>query len=185
MTTNDESDLHAGDQSADGSPEAGRSASESTIVDDVERLREELDQTRDRALRLQADFDNYRKRSQRDADEQRKFASVSLLSELLPVLDNIERAMAAAEKAPDAASVAAGFKMVLQQFEGVLTRFNCQPIEAQNQPFDPHLHAAIAQQPSDEHAPNTVLHVVQRGYQLHDRVLRPAQVIVSTAAPTE
>ena len=104
------------------------------------------------------------------------------LSDLLPVLDNIQRAVDAADKTHDAASLLEGIKMVLQQFDGVLQRHHCVRIEALHPPFNPHLHEAISQQPSDEFPPNTVLLVVQPGFQLFDRVVRPSQVIVSTTS---
>ncbi|MGH7137055.1 MAG: nucleotide exchange factor GrpE, partial [Pirellulales bacterium] len=103
-----------------------------------------------------------------------------LLGDLLPVLDNVQRAIQAAEKSPDAGGLLAGFKMVAQQLDSVLSRHQCLRIDALHKPFDPHLHAAIMQQPTNEYPPNTVVQVAQEGYQLHDRVLRPAQVIVST-----
>jgi molecular chaperone GrpE len=144
-------------------------------------LRNELAAAKDRALRAQAELDNYRKRMRKEMDDERRYAQLPLLSDLLPVLDNVSRAIQAAEKSPDAAGLLAGFKMVAQQLEGVLARHHCQRIDALHKPFDPHLHAAILQQPSSEHPSNTVIQVAQDGYQLHDRVLRPAQVIVSTA----
>ncbi|HWB13668.1 MAG TPA: nucleotide exchange factor GrpE [Pirellulales bacterium] len=155
---------------------------EAAPTEDVAALRDELAAARDRALRAQAEFENYRKRMRKEMDDERKYAQLPLLTDLLPVLDNVSRAIQAAEKSSDAGGLLAGFKMVSQQLEGVLARHHCQRIDALHQPFDPHLHAAILQQPSSEHPPNTVIQVAQDGYQLHDRVLRPAQVIVSTAA---
>jgi molecular chaperone GrpE len=143
------------------------------------RLRQEISDAKDRELRTLAELENYRKRARRELEDERRFAHQHLLLDLLPVLDNVGRAIEAAEKAAEAAAVTAGFKMVAQQLEQVLTRYHCTRIEALHQPFDPHRHQAIMQQPSDEYPPGTVLLVAQQGYQLHDRVLRPAQVIVS------
>ncbi len=95
------------------------------------------------------------------------------------MIDNVRRAVEAAEKQADAASLIAGFKMVLQQLSNVLERHHCVPIDAAGQPFDPAFHEAILQQPSDEHPDNTVVAVGQTGYKLHDRVVRPSQVVVS------
>lgn len=148
---------------------------------ELERLRIESAENRDRALRAHAELENYRKRMRREMDDERRYANFSLLTDLLPVIDNIGRAITAAENSPEASAVAIGFKMVAQQLEQVLTRHHCTRIDALHKPFDPHQHQAIAQQPSAEFAPNTVLIVAQDGYQLHDRVLRPAQVIVSTS----
>jgi molecular chaperone GrpE len=152
---------------------------------DIDELRAELDQAKDRALRFQAELDNYRKRVSRQMDEERRYAQVPLFRDLLPVLDNVARAVAAAEKAADAASLLEGFRLVAKQLQGVLERHHCTAIQAMHQPFDPHQHEAIMQQPSGDFPPNTVLAVVQAGYRVHDRVVRPAQVIVSRAAPAE
>lgn len=151
-----------------------------TSADELNRLRDDLVEATNRALRAQADLENYRKRAQRELDEERKFANLPLLRDLLPVVDNIGRAIEAAEKAGDASSLLAGFRLVGKQLEDVLGRYGVQRIQALGQPFDPHLHEAISQQPSPDHPPHTVLHVAQEGYRLHDRVLRPSQVVVST-----
>lgn len=156
--------------------------------EELAALRAEHEAALDRALRAQAELENFRRRTRRDMEEERKYSQLPFLAELLPVLDNVGRAIQAAEKTKDAASLLEGFKMVAQQLEGTLTRFQCTRIEAQGQAFDPHLHSAILQQPSAEHPPGTVVHVVQDGYQLHDRVVRPAQVIVAapnTPAPAD
>jgi molecular chaperone GrpE len=154
---------------------------ETAPAGDPATLRHELAAANDRALRAHAELDNYRRRMRKEMEDERRYAQVPLLSDLLPVLDNVSRAIQAAEKSPDAGGLLAGFKMVAQQLENVLSRHHCQRIDALHKPFDPHLHAAILQQPSSEYPPNTVIQVAQDGYQLHDRVLRPAQVIVSTA----
>lgn len=151
---------------------------------EVDVLRQELDAAKDRALRAQAELDNYRKRARREMEDERRYAQLPLLRDLLPVIDNIGRALQAAEKSPDGAGLLDGVKLVAQQLEGVLARHHCTRIAALHQPFDPHLHEAILQQPSGDYPSGTVLQVTQEGYQLHDRVVRPAQVIVS-AAPDE
>jgi molecular chaperone GrpE len=150
--------------------------------DQIESLRAELAAAKDRALRCQAELENYRKRAQREIEEERRYANLPLLRDLLPVLDNVHRAIEAAGKTPDASGLLEGFRLVAQQLEGVLARHHCVPIEALHAPFDPHRHDAILQQPSAEHPANTVLLVTQTGFQLHDRVVRPSQVIVSAPA---
>lgn len=150
---------------------------------DIDQLRAQLDAAKDRALRFQAELDNYRKRVSRQMDEERRYAQVPLIGDLLPVLDNVGRAIEAAEKSADAASLLEGFRMVARQLETVLQRHHCTQIEALRQPFDPHLHEAILQQPSAEVPANTVLQVTQTGYRVYDRVVRPSQVIVSTVPP--
>ena len=167
---------------------ADRAAAAAATADALELLRadlaqvnSEMDAARDRALRAQADLDNYRKRVHRQMEEERRYAEIPLLRDLLPVLDNLHRAIEAADKSPDPAVLLEGLKLVASQLEGVLQRHHCTPIEALHAPFDPHRHEAIAQQPSQNHPPNTVLLVTQRGFQLHDRVVRPCQVIVSAS----
>lgn len=177
-------------QREDGNPTqdiqtpAGESAVDvATAPGNVETLRQELHAAQDRALRSQAELENYRKRMRREMDDERRYAQLPLLKDLLPVIDNIGRALQSAEKNPDGTGLLEGVKLVAQQLDGVLARHHCTSIEALDKPFDPHLHQAVLQQPSAEHPAGTVLTVTQEGYQLHDRVLRPAQVIVSAAPP--
>lgn len=139
----------------------------------------ELAEMRDRLLRTQAELENYRKRARRELEDERRYALMPLMRDLLPVMDNIQRAIDAAGQKADVASLLEGFKMVGQQLETTLTKHHCLKIAAQGEPFDPHRHDALMQQPSEEHPENTVVAVAQAGYALHDRVVRPAQVIVS------
>ncbi|HEX4131356.1 MAG TPA: nucleotide exchange factor GrpE [Pirellulales bacterium] len=152
-----------------------------SLAQEVLRLRAELADAKDRALRSQAEAENMRKRLRREMDDERKYALLPLLAELLPVVDNVGRAIESAEKTHAESPVVEGFKMVAQQLSSVLEKHQCTKIPALHKPFDPHLHQAIAQQPSKEFPPNTVLVVAQEGYQVQERVLRPAQVIVSTS----
>ncbi len=156
---------------------------EETPADPIERLETELAQSADRVLRMQAEMENLRNRTSREINDVRRYASMPLLRDLLPVVDNIERAIRAAENTNDAESLIEGFRMVAGQLDSVLAQHNCTLIDALGQPFDPNLHEAISQQPSDEHPAGTVILVTQTGYQLHDRVVRPSQVIVSTEPP--
>jgi molecular chaperone GrpE len=146
----------------------------------VQKLQAELEAAKGRELRCHAELDNYRKRAARELEERLRYANMGLLRDLMPVLDNVQRAIQAAEQKADAAALLEGFKMVDQQLDDVLRRHHCTRIEALHAPFDPNVHHAIMQQPSEEHPANTVLLVAQNGYQLHDRVVRPSQVIVST-----
>ncbi len=152
------------------------------ISSEYETLRNDLEQMKDRALRVQAELENYRKRVAREMAEERRYAELALMRDLLPVLDNMHRAIEAAEKSGEAPQLLEGFGMVLQQFEGILQQHHCTRIEALHEPFDPNFHEAILQQPSGDHPAGTVLHVAQTGYRLHERVVRPSQVIVSAAA---
>jgi len=137
---------------------------------------EELD---NRLLRLTAEYDNFRKRSQREKTEARQFANQHLLEKQLPILDNFEMALAAAKDADPA--IRDGVQMIYDQFLSVLNDAGVEAIEAEGAPFDPNLHEAISQQETTEVEEGTVVQQVQRGYKLNDRLVRPARVVVAKA----
>lgn len=149
-----------------------------TVEAQLAAAQQERDQYLDRLRRTQADFDNYQKRMQRDMQQERRYALFPLAADLLPVLDNLGRAIAAAQQAGETSALAQGVAMVQSQFVDALKRHGIVPIEALNQPFDPNLHQAVMQRPSDQ-PPNSVIEVVQPGFMIHDRVLRPAAVVIS------
>lgn len=149
---------------------------------ELERLQADLAEAQSQALRAQAELDNFRKRMRREMEEERRFAPAPLLRDLFPILDNLQRAVDAADKSEAGAALAEGVKMVLQQIEQVLEQHGCRRIPTQGETFDPHLHEAIVQQPSDQPA-GAILVEALPGYQLHDRVLRASQVIVSGGPP--
>ena len=151
----------------------------------IEKLRTQLEEARDQGLRRQAELENFRKRAARQMDQERRYACVPMIRDLLPVLDNIGRAIDAAEQSHDTSSLLEGFRMTSEQLESALARHHCVEIEALHQPFDPNLHEAISQLPNDEYAAGTVTHVAQTGFLLHDRVVRPSQVVVSSGRPQE
>jgi molecular chaperone GrpE len=151
------------------------------VMGDLETLQRERDQFLDLLKRTQAEFENYQKRNQREREQERRYWYGPLGLDLLPVLDNLERALAAAKQANETGPLVQGVNMVLAQFLDLLKRHGITPIEAQGQPFDPHQHQAVMQHPSNEVPPNTVTQVLERGFMLHDRVLRPAKVAVSVA----
>lgn len=153
-------------------------------VDPMTAVEQERDQFRDQFLRTAAELENYRKRVNRERDEDRKYACLGLFADLLPALDNLERAVNAAATEDSDSNVLQGVQMVLKQFEEILSRHGAEEIPALNEPFDPNLHEALQQQPRDDVAPMTVIQVLQRGFKLRDRVIRPSQVIVS-AQPAE
>ncbi len=140
---------------------------------------EELRQTEERLLRVQAELENYRKRAQRELDDFRRFREIDLLRDLLPVLDNVQRAIDAASRTADVEGLLSGFRMTAQQVEKVLADHGCKPIPTDGQAFDPAVHDAILEQPAPGTAPGTIVGTAVRGYTLHDRVVRPAQVIVA------
>ena len=137
-----------------------------------------------RLLRLQADFDNYRRRTLRERAETQRSANEELLQELLPVVDHYEMGLNTAEKHGADPAVLDGFRLVYDQFLGVLRKQQVTPIEAEGQLFDHNLHEAITYVPSEEHPVNTIIAETRRGYLLGDKLLRPAQVVVSSG-PTE
>jgi molecular chaperone GrpE len=133
----------------------------------------------DRLLRLQAELENFRKRARREYDDAQRYREIDLLRDLLPVLDTVQRAIDAAEKTDDVESLRAGFRMTAQQIEKLLAAHGCATIPTDDQPFDPTVHDAIQQLAVPGKAAGTVVATASRGFTLHDRVVRPAQVIVA------
>ncbi len=154
-----------------------------TDDDQLSALQADLKAADERVLRAQAELENYRKRIRREMEDDRKYAALPFVRELLPVLDNLERAIDAAAGKPDASGLLEGVKLVKGQLENVLSQHNCVRIATVGTSFDPNLHQAIAQEASTEHAAGVITRSAQAGYILHDRVVRPAQVMVSTGAP--
>jgi len=136
-----------------------------------------------RMLRLQADFDNFRKRTQRERGEWYLRANEDLLRELLPVIDHFEMGLQNAEKHHVDHAVIDGFKLVYEQLMQALGKFQLKPFESEGQVFDPHSHEAMTHVPSAEHPADVVMAETRRGYRLGDALLRPAQVIVSSGPP--
>lgn len=151
---------------------------ENAPADELATLRQEIEALRDRNLRLTAELQNQQKRGQREKQEALRYAEAEFARELLPVLDDFERTVAAAETAPDARTVADGVRIVQQQLLKVLASRGITPIEATGKPFNPDEHEALMQQPSHQPA-GTVLHEAARGYRMHERVLRPTRVVVA------
>nr|WP_198912547.1 nucleotide exchange factor GrpE [Desulfuromonas acetoxidans] len=153
---------------------------------ELEQSRNEVEQQKEQYLRTRAEMENFRRRMQREKEELSKFANESILREILPVIDNLERAVChARENEADASSLLDGVEMTLSQFQKVLEKFNVIPVDAQGKPFDPSCHEAMGQQENADCEPNTVVQVLQSGYMLNDRLLRPALVMVSKAAASQ
>lgn len=133
----------------------------------------------DKYLRLAAEFDNYKRLSQRDQRDQIKFGNEQLLKELLPVVDNLERAIKSAKDNGGNDALIQGVELTLKQFVGVLTKFGVSPVESVGRPFDPTTQQAVAQVESDMVPEHSVVEEFQKGYLLHDRILRAAMVSVS------
>jgi len=147
---------------------------------------DELAEVRDRWIRLNADFENFRRRTLKEREEAYQFGHQALAKDLLPAVDNLERAIDAARKSgvADLESILQGLGLVQRDLESVLGKHGVTEVEALGQPFDPSVHEALAQVPDASVPPNTVVQVFQRGYRLRDRLLRPAQVVVSKAENT-
>ena len=150
--------------------------------------REEAKETYDRLLRVSAEFENYRKRSARDMDDFRKFANQSLLKEMLCVVDNLELAINSADENQNRDnSLKKGLDLTHKEILRVFEKFSVTPIESKGQAFDPAFHEAVMQEETDEYSENTVVTEMQKGYLIHDRLLRPAMVVVAKpkAGPSE
>jgi molecular chaperone GrpE len=165
---------------AEHDPAAAAAAAQSA---EAAVLQAKLDDTQGRLMRSLADLENYRRRANREQEEARRFESLRLVRDLLPALDGLNRAISSAEQSGDQQALLNGIRMVAQQFRDILRGHAAEPIDALGKPFDPNLHEALTQMPSAEHPPMTVLQVVELGYRMHDRVVRPARVIVSSAPP--
>jgi molecular chaperone GrpE len=145
-----------------------------------EAKEKEAEENYDRLLRLSAEFENYKKRSSREIQEFRKFANQSLIKEMLSVVDNLELAMNSANghKAIDK-DLLQGLEMTHREILKVFEKFNVKPIDAKGQPFDPTFHEAVMQEETNDFAKNTVINEMQKGYMIHDRLLRPSMVVVA------
>jgi molecular chaperone GrpE len=161
-------------------------SSDSAVREEINALHnraEAAEQQRDEYLRLlqatQADFENYQKRKQRDQAEDRRFAHAPFAQELLPLLDNLQRALDAANHSGADDPLVQGVVLMRMQLLELLRRFGITSIDPQNQPFDPMVHEAVIQRTNAGVKPGTVVEVLEPGYRLHDRILRPARVAVA------
>ena len=169
-----------------GSPAVEEKKAEGSEIKEIEDLKRRLDEKEkeakdhyDRFLRLAADLDNYKKRAAREKEEWVKFAHEDLLKAILPLIDNLERAVNHSEKAKDIQGLIEGVKLTIQTLIQTLSKFGVSPIESIGKPFDPTLHEAMMVVETNEHEPHHVMEEFQRGYLLNDRLLRPATVSVS------
>jgi len=140
---------------------------------------------KDSVIRAKAEVDNIRRRAAQDVEKARKFALEKFAAELLPVVDNLERAIASINKEDEAQkAIGEGVELTLQSFLSGVEKFGVKAIDPQDQPFNPELHQAMSMQEVPDVAPNTVIAVMQKGYELNGRLIRPAMVMVSKAAPS-
>ena len=174
---------HDAEPSPGGEPEMEHQQAVDQVLEtrdeEMERLREAADSADQRVLKAQAEAENFRKRLRRDYEDQVKYAAVPLVTDILEVRDNLLRGLEAANQSPDAGGLQEGVAMVVKQLDDFLVKHAVVPIPTEGEEFDPNLHEAISQMPS-EHESGMVAHVAQAGFKMHDRVVRPSQVVVST-----
>ena len=178
VTEQTDEKLEAASQTPETSPEVDRGDGD----DPMAGLQADLDRFRDLALRSQADFENYKKRSAREKDDAIKYANSSLLQRLLPIVDNFDLGLAAARSEGEDSPIFSGMSLVLKQLNDFLVDNGLQPIDAVGKKFDPNLHEAIAHEPSREVPEGSVIRQTRRGYRYKDRLLRPSSVVVSSGS---
>lgn len=161
--------------------EAEELTAEEQLQNELTQALQESKAQQEQYLRTLADMENLRKRTQREKEDLAKFANENILREILPVIDNLERALEHADQGENGDGLLEGVQMTLTQFSQVLTRFGVEPVDALGQMFDSALHQAMGQMESADQPVNTVVQQMQKGYQLNDRLLRPAFVMVAKA----
>jgi molecular chaperone GrpE len=158
-------------------------AAELSLEEQLEQLQDDLVSARDDALRAQADAQNVQRRAEQDVERARKFALERFAGELLPVVDNLERALESAAGDEEAVKpIAEGVELTLKSFMDALGKFNIEVVDPQGEPFDPNLHQAVSMVENPDVEPNSVIAVMQKGYTLNGRLVRPAMVMVSKSA---
>ncbi len=168
------------DDNENTTPEPTEATSEpAEELTELERVQQEAAKLKDMLLRTSADFDNFRKRTRRELEDARRGGREDLLKDLLPIFDNVERAIQSALKATDVKAVSEGLTMILKQFESTIGRSGIGRVPTVGAMFDPSMHEAIQQLETDEHAPGTVVAEVQPGYREGEKLLRAAMVVVA------
>jgi molecular chaperone GrpE len=206
QTTDEPSaDVEASEESSasDGPPEDSTEAASETeptdpeqkieaLTEKVEALEEERDELNDRVLRKAAEFENYRRRMDREKRRRHEAGMLEVIEPVLEVLDDFERSIDAAEELQDSQnaekayeSLKGGVEMVFRKFRDTLENLGVEPIEAEGKPFDENLHEAMMRQPSEEAEPGTVLQEIRKGYRMEDRVIRHSRVVVATEPSAE
>ena len=181
-------DLTTPDEATSASESAAPPPAPPTSEERIALLESEKAEIKDRMLRIAADFDNWKKRSRKDLSDGEMRAKESVLRDFLEIADNLERATASWRegkdgKESDATSIRDGVELVLRQFRSKLERYQVKPVESVGLPFDPRFHEAISQAPSADAKPGSILHELQKGYLIGEKLLRPAMVVVASAPP--
>ncbi|MDA0348007.1 MAG: nucleotide exchange factor GrpE [Verrucomicrobia bacterium] len=193
-TLEEEMETPEGEEAAVESSESEESPITEDTTDDVKELsieelleksRQEKEDLYEKVLRAAADFENFRKRTIREKEELRKFALSGLIEDLLPALDNLELGLMSADNHPEAKAISEGFRMVAQQLGSILQSNGLECVDPVGEVFDPNFHESVAFQPSDEVEDHKIIQVVRKGYSLNGRILRAANVIVSSGPATE
>lgn len=152
-------------------------------VSETEQLQQQVADANDNVLRIQAEMQNMRRRAERDVENAHKFALDKFSADLLPVVDNLERALSAINAEDESQkAIAEGIELTLKSFLDVLVRFKIEAVDPAGEPFDANLHQAVSMVPNPDLEPNTVMDVFQKGYTLNGRLIRPAMVVVSSAS---
>ena len=170
------------DQATSVNTEAGAADAGADIQAQILSLNEQLEEAKNQTLRAQAEAQNARRRAEQDVEKAHKFGQEKIINDLLPVVDNLERALAAIDADNEAfKGVIEGIELTLKSFVDSLKRHKVESVDPEGEPFDPQLHQAMSMVESPDVEPNTVINVFQKGYTLHGRLVRPAMVVVSKA----
>lgn len=175
----------AGSESDDSVQQDASPDKSDNTSSDLQALKAERDQYLDKFQRATAELENFRRRVQRESELSARYSSLPLIRDLLPALDNITRTIQAAEQTGKIDDLIQGLQMILAQFDQVFGNHSAKPIPAVGETFDPNLHEALQQVPTSEHSPMTIIQELERGYSMHDRVIRPSKVIVACAPPDQ
>lgn len=173
----------AGSESDDSVQQDAASETSERESSDLEAIKAERDQYLDKFQRATAELENFRRRVQRESELSARYASLPVIRDLLPALDNITRTIQAAEQTGKIDDLIQGLHMILAQFDQVFGNHSAKPIPAVGETFDPNLHEALQQVPTSKHPPMTIIQELERGYSMYDRVIRPGKVIVACAPP--
>lgn len=178
MAGSDPEEATETDETAESS-EATSSEAIAKLEQEIADLKTQLEEQHQRMLRIQADYDNFRRRTREEKEQMRKYASLPLLENLLPFIDNFERALISSKEHPDFDALLKGLDMIYDQLKNILEQEGLKVIEAVGQPFNPEYHQAVMQVEDDEYDEGIIVEELQKGYQLIDRVIRPSMVKVN------
>lgn len=173
----------AGSESDDSVQQDASTETSENDSSELDAIKAERDQNLDKFQRATAELENFRRRVQREAELSARYSSLSLIRDLLPAMDNVARTIQAAEQTGKVDDLIQGLQMIVAQFDQIFGSHSAKPIAAVGETFDPNLHEALQQVPTDEHPPMTVIQELERGYIMHDRVIRPTKVLVACALP--